>query len=171
MNTRRNFDKQKRTTIKTLSGLGAGIALASAPVLSSAASMLGSSSSVSLSEDLEITLVSSPDVVENSLIVKNISNAVVNINSFQSNNVFFDGDIIDCNGNCANKTLTLLPGEEKVINVSQMSSQTNNTSAIDYLDAKSAISYLPHGTRIVSLGASVSGNTGHLYCRPLPIAA
>jgi len=171
MKTRRNIDTRKRKTLKTLGGLGAGAALTAVPAISAAASALGVDPSTLQSDDLEITLISSPDVLENSFIVKNTSQSSVSINNFHGNNVVFDGDIIDCNGSCANQALTLEPGQERVFYVSRVDSNFSDAASFEYLDAQPATSYLPHGTRIVNLGAKVSGNSGYLYTRPEPIAA
>ena len=162
MNIRRNIDTRKRKTLVTLGGLGAGAALTSIPALTAAAAAIGGDAPVSLAQDLEITLISSPDVVENSLIIKNISKSAVTIDSFRASNIVFDGDVFDCNESCAKQALSLQPGQERVFWVNQLDSSNLNTSTIEYLDAQSATSYLPHGTRVVNLSAKVIGKSGHL---------
>lgn len=163
MNTRRNIDTRKRKTLVTLGGLGAGTAFASIPAMTAAAAAIGGDASTSSSQELEVTLISSPDVVENSLIVKNISNSAVTINTFRANNIVFDGDVFDCNESCANQALSLQPGQERVFRVNQSDSRKLNNSTFEYIDAQSATSYLPRGTRVVNLSAKVIGKSGYLY--------
>ena len=171
MNTRRNVDTRKRKTLKTFGGLGAGAALASMPALAAAASAIGTDGSSSLPEQLEITLISSPDVVENTLLVKNISQSAVTIDTFHAGNVFFDGDIIDCNGSCVDKAISLQPGEERAFYVSQLSDHVASSSAFEYLNAQAATNYLPRGTRVVNLRATVIGYAGYMRNGPMAIAA
>ena len=98
MKSRHDIDSQKRKTLAIFGRLGTVATFASVSSIT-AASVLASDTNLSSAstQELEITLISSPDVVENSLIVKNVSNNPVSINKFHVGNIVFDGDAVDCN--------------------------------------------------------------------------
>ncbi len=163
MNSQHDIDLDKRMALATFSRFGAAITLASASSLTAASVFVTDTDpSVLLQKELEITIVSSPDVAENSLIVKNISEHIVVINSFHVGDVIFDGDTIDCNEICTDQPVLLLPDQERVFWIDQLNAKSRSTLSVEPLDAQSATEYLPQGTRIVTLNAQIIENLAYL---------
>ena len=165
MNSRHDIDPQKRKTLTIFGRVGAVATFASVSSMT-AASVLAidtdPSPTFTLPQELEITLVSSPDVAENSLIVKNISNYPVEIDSFHTGNIMFDDDVLDCNEICTDQALTLQPDQERVFWVNILDTQSLNITTAEYLDAQPNTSYLPQGTRVVTFYAKIMGETAYL---------
>ena len=163
MNSRHDIDPQKRKTLAIFGSVGTVAAFASVSSMTAASVIaIDANPSTALPQELEITLVSSPDVLENSLIVKNVSNNPVNINNFHAGNIAFDGDAVDCNEICTDQTLSLQPDQERVFWVNVLDTQSKNISTAEYLDAQSNTSYLPQGTRVVTFYAKIIGESAYL---------
>ena len=163
MKSRHDIDSQKRKTLAIFGRVGTVATFASVSSIT-AASVLASDTNLSSAstQELEITLISSPDVVENSLIVKNVSNNPVNINKFHVGNIVFDGDAVDCNEICTDQTLSLQPDQERVFWVNVIDTHSTNMSTTEYLDAQSNTSYLPQGTRVVTFYAKIIAESAYL---------
>jgi len=162
MNSRHDIDPQKRKTLAIFGSVGTVAAFASVSSMTAASVIaIDANPSTALPQELEITLVSSPDVLENSLIVKNVSKNPVNINNFHAGNIVFDGDAIDCNQICADQTLSLQPGQERVFWVNIQDTHNLNITTAEYLDAQTNTSYLPQGTRVVTFYAKIIGESAY----------
>jgi len=163
MNSRHDIDPQKRKTLAIFGRVGTVAAFASVSSMTAASVIATDNAPSKVSpQELEITLVSSPDVAENSLIVKNVSRDPVNINIFHAGNIVFDGDAINCNEICTDQTLSLQPDQERVFWVNILDTHSLNISTAEYLDAQPNTSYLPQGTRVVTFYAKIMGETAYL---------
>jgi len=161
-NTKHTFDANKRKTIKTASGFVAAGILSSIPAL-------GSTNSFDVQSpfhtDLEGTLVSIPNVIGETLILKNVTESKIQVNQFQANRVIFDGDVVDCNDACSGSTITIPANDSVLIRFKPQASSSKHSPAGEFLNLDKDLYRLPAGTRVVPLAARMQGNTAILFAR------
>ena len=116
--------------------------------------------------DIEATLISSPGVVEDTLLLRNLTGQQITVSHFRTNKLVFDGTTVDCNGACANAEIVIPAGAEIAVQVLPLhdSEQRFGTSGrpAEYLDVHTSVSQLPGGTRIVPLVAHMVGKAAVL---------
>jgi len=119
-----DFDKHKRNTLKTIASTGIGVVAGSLGVVSvadAAKSMAGASSlprpAMAVNFDLEISVLSSSGVVENTLILKNNTDEVMHIVRFRSDRIVFDNKEVSLSAITDGGPLTLEPGQSSSFQV------------------------------------------------------
>jgi hypothetical protein len=166
-------DKNKRKTLKAISGLAAGAALTAVPGIS-AATIFGASGSDQLHElpaQLEGMLVSMPNISGETLILKNLTDKAIRIDHFQANKIIFDGEIVDCNDACAMAAINIPANQDVLIRFKPQGTNLINSPAGEFLDLDSDLYHLPAGTRVVPLAARMNGNAAMLSKKPNVAAA
>lgn len=161
------LDPEKRRTLKgltglSLTGLATSLPIAGGAFAGNAVGQAVGKASAGTAPDLAVTLVSSPDVVEDTLMLRNLSNKPITLEKFHANRLVFDGDIVDCNDACAAGNITIPARSESAIQISPQTAQALNSAAGEYLDADHRTDKLPNGTRVVTVFAHMRGRAAVL---------
>lgn len=172
MNKPIELDCQKRDTLKKLTGITAisvSSSLSAFPALTVAAD---SFETVQQSTPaIEVTLVSMPDNLGNTLVLRNLTDKDISIHAFHSGKLLFDGDVIDCNDACVNNDI-LVPATQKVfVRFKPVFAKNLDLPQSNYLAIKTGIRLLPEGTRVVSLNTHMHASTAFLSERLENLAA
>lgn len=168
-------DQQRRRTLKGMGTLGASGLIAGMPAVSAASALFKTPSTgtagvaQSVPIDIEATLISSPDVLEDTLILRNLTGKEITVTRFHAGRVVFDGGIVDCNDACETSSITVPVGREVSVQITPRTSAFNKSSlaspAGDYLDVHAQLERLPNGTRVVPMAARMRGGAAVLTQR------
>jgi len=91
-----------------------------------------------------------------SIILRNHSTQALTVEKFDNGRLMFDGEVVDCNGACLDQTVTLAPGEERMIQFDKRRLFDSNTNKGSLINAQTVVHRLTAGTRVVPFKANVS---------------
>lgn len=169
MNGNTLSDAKKRRTLKGMTGLAAMGALGALPTVTSAAALPGGPAAGAAraagslqANALAVTLISSPDVIEDTLLLRNLTDNDIVVDHFDANKVAFSGKLVDVNDACAVGGFRVPAGAE--VSRSFLRQDQEHPASIrgQFMDAGAVVDRLPGGTLVVKLGAYLRGSAAVL---------
>ncbi len=152
----------KRRTLKTMTAASAAGLLPTITGVVGTSLSTTASASVETPLDMSLELISSPDVAEDTLLLRNNTSNDISVTRFHAHRLVFDGGIVDCNNACASGAIRVPAGREVAVQVSSRISNNLGSPAGEYLDVHSGVNRLPNGTRLIPLGAHMKGSSAVL---------
>ncbi len=163
VSTVEQVDSSKRNTLK-----GMAMVTASGVLPLSGAAMANaiwpadvSDTTALLPAEIDMKIVSIPDRVGESLLLRNLTDKDISISQFESGRVIFQGDVVDCNDACTQGEL-FIPANREVLVQFEPRFAKNIDLPNAYLAANSSTYTLPEGTRVVKLMAHMQGKSARL---------
>ena len=161
-------DLQKRHTLKLIGGTGIGVGTIVSPLVATAlnAGTSGKTSGVVDSQpigvaDLHIDIISTTAIPEQSVILTNNTNDVLQIDRFIPGAVVFEESMVDLNSLITSSPIVLEPHHSlaSIIDVRPVSAHP----ILEYVWASDAISPLSPETDIISVGVFVADRQAVVY--------
>jgi len=151
------FDDKKRKTLKAMAGTGIGMVAGSLSVVSVADAAIAASTSSALplptksvQFDLDLSIVSSQGVVENTLLLKNTTDETMHIARFRSDNIVFDNKSVSLSEVTDQGPITLEPGQTLSFQVSVV--ELNDAAPMEYVYADHCVNHISSDCVDVHLG-------------------
>lgn len=147
------IDKKKRQTLKSFAAASAGLA-ASSVGLTHANNAAGPASAHPLpstfKSELDITIVNSSNVVENTVMLRNNTTEPMSIDRIRAGKVVFSGKEVDLSVLTQHGSLCIDSGRTLSINVNVR--PVSSDSEVEYLWAQQCTSELGENSEVVDLG-------------------
>ncbi len=150
------FDQTKRQTLKTIAGTGAAVVAGPLGLVSAAEAAQPSTISSlpsthgSAQFDLDLQIVSSSGVMENSLILKNNTDETMHIARFRSDNIVFNNHVVSLSEITADGPIIINPGQTQSFQVSLV--QLGDTAPMEYVHADHCTNRVTNDCVDVKLG-------------------
>ncbi len=167
------MDQQKRNSLKIMSGVGIAACTTTLSGLASAA--VGVSNQVNLerlpvalprsTSELEIQIVSSQAIPEDSVVIRNATDAPIVLTEFMPGHIVFEDRILNINSILNEQPIDLNPGQVIAVRVEIL--ELLAMPPTEYVWAEHAIEQLSVETQVITLGAFLSDSKGILF--PMPV--
>ena len=141
---------------RVLQGVGAVAATMAIPAIASA------SKAATGTAEISGMIISKLEHPVKTMLVKNHSQQAVNIERFNKGGLVFDGELFDCNGACLDQSITLAPGEQKVLQFDTRRLPAEHSDNLNLQNVQSRVVRLPQGTRIVAINGSIHNGVATL---------
>ncbi len=159
------LDSKKRQTLKFMGAAP----LVSLPFVASAGELFASETQVPklpaasprTGMQLEIQIIDSTAVPDNTVVFRNRSDDVLVITRFMPGHIVYDGKLMDLNAAMGDRQIELSPGQSRAFEYDVWS--VLNTGPVEYVWADHAIDALSEETSVVTLGAFMADTNAVVY--------